>query len=366
MKTKSYILDSHMSVAATGKREALVLDAGATVELPLEVARMVDSGELTLDNGVFFARQLETIRATAFEVEYPELKARKVFPVTAEAGAGARTFTYRTYGQSGKAKIINGKANDLPRADIDGKENTIKIVTLGIEYGYDLDEIDHAQKAGVNLDQRRANAAQRGSELTINELAFYGDAATGIQGFFTVADIPVGTPVGITGTIASDSEFYGDWTNAAITPEQILQDLNRMFSYVWTTTNMVERANKLCVPVAVYNTFFNTPRSQNAASDTNIATYLVKNSQFLTSTDDIVPLNECSVPAGATGNASFDGVDCAFVFNDSAEKLQLHVPMELTYAAAQPRGLEVSVPGRSKCGGISYYKPKSALIVPMV
>ncbi len=351
MKTKSYIIDSAMKLAATAKLEAEVINAGQSVELPLEVARLVDSGELTLDNGVFFARQLETIRAQAFEVEYPELKARQVFPVTAEAGAGARTFTYRTYGQSGKAKIINGKASDLPRADIDGKENTIKIVTLGIEYGYDLDEIDHAQKAGVNLDQRRANAAQRGSELTVNDLAFYGDAPTGIIGFFSSG---TGIPN------LTSSAFTGDWADPATAAEDIVKDINLMFSTVWTATNMVERANKLCVPVSVYNVLFDTARNAQSASDTTIASFIVKNSQFMTSTDDIVPLNECSVPAGFE-NADYAGNEVAFVYNDSADKIQLHVPMELTYAAAQPRGLEVSVPGRTKCGGLTIYKPLSAL-----
>lgn len=321
-------------------------DSGESVALPLETGRLVQDGVMSLDDGIFFARQLETVRAQAFEIVYPELKARQIFPVTSEAGRGAKVFTYRAFGRTGKAKIINGKANDLPRADINGKEEHIPIVTLGIEYGYDLDEIEHAEKAGVNLDQRRANAAMEGSEITVNELAWYGNAETGIVGIFSAGTgIPrYDFPASVGGNTTWKDKIDAGETNA------VVADVNNAFAEMFNSTNMVENANKMVIPPLQYSLITSTPRTD--ISDTTIAKFIVANSQYINSLDDIIPVREMR-------GAGTAGADRMMIYNDSADKIQLHIPMEMEYAMAQPKGLEVTIPARTKCGGLAIYKPLS-------
>ena len=276
----------------------------------------------------------------------PNLRLVRFSLFTAEAGEGAKTFTYRVYRQTGKAKIINGKANDLPRADINGKEERIPIVTLGIEYGYDLDEIEYAEKAGINLDQKRANAAMRGTEITINELAWFGDDETGIVGLFSAG---TGIPrYDIATTTAGNTTWVEKIENGEA--DAVIADINGAFAEMYSSTNGVENARKMGLPLAQYSLIMATPRSQN--SDTTIAQYIVKNSIYLNSLDDIVPIRELI-------GRGLAGVDRMMIYNDSADKIQLHIPMELKYVTAQPNGLEVSIPARAKCGGLSIYYPLS-------
>ena len=72
-----------------------------------------DSAE---DASVFFARELDHVKAQSYDVEYPELTALHLFPQSSEADPGAETITYYTYDKTGLAKIIDNYSTDLPRA----------------------------------------------------------------------------------------------------------------------------------------------------------------------------------------------------------------------------------------------------------
>ena len=90
---------------------------------------------------VFFDRELEYIKSQSYDVKFPQLKAKTLIPVSTEAGPGASTITYRAYEGYGVAKIIASYADDLPRADVGGKEFTSNVRSLGDSYGYNVQEI---------------------------------------------------------------------------------------------------------------------------------------------------------------------------------------------------------------------------------
>ena len=92
-----------------------------------------DSAE---DASVFFARELDHVKAQSYDVEYPELTALHLFPQSSEADPGAETITYYTYDKTGLAKIIDNYSTDLPRADVTGKPSYAKIKSIGDSYGY--------------------------------------------------------------------------------------------------------------------------------------------------------------------------------------------------------------------------------------
>ena len=50
-----------------------------------------DSAE---DASVFFARELDHVKAQSYDVEYPEHTALRLFPVTSDTDEGAETVTY--------------------------------------------------------------------------------------------------------------------------------------------------------------------------------------------------------------------------------------------------------------------------------
>lgn len=324
---------------------ATIIDQGKMTTLDGAIAQAVANTYLDADGAVFFQRQLEHIKARSYDVKYAELKARQLFPVSNEGGAGITTITYRTYDQSGAAKIINAYADDLPRADVAGKETTIPVRSVGISYGYNLDEIQSSQLTGAALDQRRANAARRANEQVVNDVAFFGDAASGMGGLFDNPNIPTGAVV--------NPGAGTEWVNK--TADEILFDINDLFADIFETTKMVESGNTLLLPPAQWSYIMSTARASN--SDTTIAQFVANNSPFLNSIDDIIAVNEC-----AAANNPELATDAMVAYDRNPDKLQLEIPVELEMLPVQQKNLEFTVPGRSRLAGLNIYYPLSLAI----
>ena len=144
---------------------------------------------LDADESIFFARQLEFVKAKTFDVRYAALKARTLIPVTNAAGPGAATITYEQHDQVGIAKIIASYGDDLPRADIKGREFTGRVRSLADAYGYNLQEIREAQMAGKPLQQRKADSARRAVLQLENTIGFFGNTEHSLVGFFNNPNI---------------------------------------------------------------------------------------------------------------------------------------------------------------------------------
>ncbi len=315
------------------------------VQMDGVLVHSVNIGFIDADGAVFFQRQLEHIKAKSYDVLYAELKARSLFPVSNEGGKGVTTITYRTYDQAGAAKIINAYADDLPRADVAGKETTIPVRSVGTSYGYNLDEIQASQLTGVGLDQRRANASRRTVEQVVNDVAFFGNADANLPGLFSNPNIPTGAVVNPGGGT--------EWVNK--TADEILFDINDLFSDIFETTKMVERGNTLLLPPAQWSLIMSTPRASN--SDTTIGMFVAQNSPYLTSIEDIIPVNECNAADNPTLST-----DAMVAYDRSPDKLELEIPVELEYMPVQQKNLEFVIPGRNRLAGLNIYYPLSLAI----
>lgn len=342
---KNFTLRDGSSLSLDGMQASVTTKDGEQVQLDGAVVTALNHGLLDADGAFFFQRQLEHIKARSYDVRYAELKARSLFPVSNEGGQGITSITYRTYDQAGAAKIINAYADDLPRADVAGKETTIPVRSVGISYAYNLDEIAASQLTGAALDQRRANAARRSNEQVVNDVAFFGDAESGLPGLFSNPNIPTGAVV----NPGSGTE----WVNK--TPDQILFDVNDLFADIFETTKMVERGNTLLLPPNQWSYISSTPRSAN--SDTTILQYLVQNSPYLNSAEDIIPVNECD-----SANNPLLASDAMVAYDRSPDKMQLEIPVELEMLPVQQKNLEMVVPGRSRLAGLNIYYPLSIAI----
>ena len=72
---------------------------------------------LDANEGVFYARELEHIKARTYDKKYPALTYRELIPISMEGGEGITSITYESYDRVGMAKLINAYAADLPRPD---------------------------------------------------------------------------------------------------------------------------------------------------------------------------------------------------------------------------------------------------------
>lgn len=296
-----------------------------------QVADVVSSTQLRDDSAVFFARQLEYIKAQTYDVKRANLSAFQRFPINTSTPEGANTITYRQYDTVGMAKIIDNAANDLPTADVTAKEFTANIRSIGNAYTYSTQEIRNAQYAGVPLTTKKVVATQRAQMELINKIAFFGDTANGLQGLKTNANIPELT-------IANDGTGSSK-TFATKTPSQIVRDVNNLINLVLSQSKGVHRANEVWMPIEQYAYIATTQNS--AASDTTIL-------QFLKQVNPNVEFY--ALPELDQFGAS--SADRMYALENSMDNWQLEIPMMFKQEMPQQDGLLVKVPAESRCGGV--------------
>ncbi|NBT50757.1 MAG: DUF2184 domain-containing protein [Marivivens sp.] len=292
--------------------------------------------------GVFLARELETILARTFEVEYADIKYSSLIPISTEVGTGSDSFTYRVFDKQGSMKIIGDKSQDLPRADVLRKEVTHPVRSLGASFAYTIQETRAASLVpGMNLEQRRANAVRRAYEEKVQEIAFFGDSASGMKGFFNNDQV--------------DKTVPNKWFDGATTTtDEMLELLNEAPTRLVQNSNMKEMPNTLLVPYDVYRIISTTPRS--STSDTTVMEFFLRTNPMITA---IEPVNELEA-AKSGGSLSKDRV---IAYDRNPDKLQLHIPQTLEFLPPLREALEFSVAAHARIGGLALYYPKSALVL---
>lgn len=294
------------------------------------------TGRMDASESIHFARQLEVVKSQTYDVKRPMLSALALMPIDTSVSEGAETVTYRQFDTVGMAKVIANYADDLPRADVSAKEFTTPVRGIGISYGYSMQEIRASALAGTQLDARKARAAMKGHEETINKLAWSGDAAHGLVGFLNQPNIPA---VVIPADGSGSSKTF-----ASKTADQILRDMFNVVNSVEITTKGIHRATELWMPIEQYAYISVTPRS--ATSDTTILEFFQKNRPSVT-VKQIVELD----------GAGTAGADVMIAIENSIDNYAIILPMMFRQHAPQLNGLEYTVPCESRFGGLQVYYP---------
>ena len=287
-----------------------------------------NSGRFDANESIFFARQLEFVKSQTYDIKRVALSALVLMPVSTAIPEGATTHTYLQYDSVGMAKVIANYANDLPRADVTGKEFTNPIRSIGNAYGYNVQEIRSALFAGVNLNGKKAMAATRAHQEKINQLAFAGDADHGLPGLLSNINVPEVT-------LAADGTG-GLKTFASKTPALIVRDINALINKVISQSKGVHRVNQVWLPVDQYALIATTQNS--TASDTTIL-------EFLRQVHPGVEFKQVvEMDAG--------GTDRMYAMDNSMENWQLEIPMMIKQYSPQQKGLEFEVPVESRFAGV--------------
>ena len=299
---------------------------------------------------VFFARELDYVKAQSYDVEYPELTALNLFPISSEADEGAETITYYTYDKQGLAKVIDNYSTDLPRADVDGKPSTAEIKSLGASYGYSAQEMRASRLAGKSLDTRKAEAARFAIDSKNNMIAWAGDAESGLMGVLSSGqNIPLYT-------IPANASSKTKWTEKSA--DEILADVNGMAKAVAKITKNVERPDTLCVPAEVY---MDIATRRIPDTSTTVLSFILEHSPYIKDVINAAELDSDSIGTNPYAAAS-GGQGVAFLFTKDKRKLSLENPMPFNQYPVQTKNLEVIVPCEARTAGAIVYYPLSAMI----
>jgi hypothetical protein len=146
---------------------------------------------------------------------------------------------YHQFDSVGMMKIIASYADDLPRADVIGKEFISPVRSLGGSYGWNLQEIRSAMKANRPLTSMKAEAARRAYEQKVNRLAWFARPDDGVNG-------------GLTGflynpNVTSGSVTTGSWITNNVSADLIIADVNNVINGISTLTKGVENPNTVLI-----------------------------------------------------------------------------------------------------------------------
>lgn len=290
-------------------------------------------------DSAFFLRELESIEAQVYEVQYPELMIRQLVPVDHSDGPGAEAITYRMFDRVGVAKLISDYATGLPRVDVHGKEYTSPVRSGGSAFGYSIQEIRAARMAGRPLETMKAEAARRAFEELVERIGAFGNEESGLKGFLNHPNVPV-------------SSVEGDpWEDK--TAEEIRKDIRQMIQGTIDLTNNVEKGPfTLLLPDAQYGLIATMQNS--TASDRTVLQFVLESEK--TWLADVAPFSLLK-------GAGVGGADRALLYTRRPDKLKLKIPQDFETFPPQEKGLEIEVPTHGRIGGIVWYYPLSARYV---
>lgn len=288
---------------------------------------------LDADESAFFERELEHIYSVTYDVKYPELKGRLFIPVSNEANPGARFTTYRQEDRRGKGKIIGNRGGDVPRVDVLGKEFTRPVRPIASSYGWDLFELRSAMMANRPLNAKRADAARRADEETLEDVALFGAPEYGIpDGFLNHPDVTI--------TAAA-----GAWTG--LSPIAIVAEISAMFSRVDTDTELIEEPNTLLLPSVAWRHISTTQLS--TGSDLTILGFVMQNFPDLNA---IEKWNRLDTAGGGSGTR-------AVLYKRDRNMLWQEIPSEFEQLPVEARGFDFIVNTAITTSGTTIPYPKA-------
>lgn len=292
---------------------------------------------LDSNESAFFNRELAYVKSKSYDAKYAELKGLSLIPISTEAGAGVNEIVFRQYRGVGIAKVIADYAKDFPRVDVYGEEKAVKVKGIGDSYGYSIKEIRQSQRAGKNLDQRRAITARRAHDEMMNKMALKSNAVDGTNGLL---DYPGITEVTLRADGTGSSKTW-----ASKSADQIVRDINDMVNAVMEPTSAREIPDTLLLPIDQFNDI--ATRRIGEAGEKTLMKYILENSPYIKRIDWLAELK--GFGAGATGRALIGRFD--------EEHITLEIPQPFEQFEAQQEGMEFTIPCHSECAGTIIYYP---------
>ena len=307
---------------------------------------------LDANESVFFERELEYVKTQTYDVKTPNMKAMEIIPISGEAGPAAESIVYHQYDMAGFAKIISNYADDLPRVDVKAQEFSTPVRSIGEAYGYNVQEIRASAAANKNLPTRKAQAARKIMDQTINKIAFMAYPTDKINGGLT------GLIYNANVTKGTVTQRGGDYKFEDKTPDEIIADLNKACDDIISLTHGVEVPDTVLLPIKQYSQISTEYRS--STSDLTILEAFLKNRPYIKKVDWVPEFKDVT-PVPSTGAAG--PTDIMIAFRSMPDALTLEIPQPFEQFEVERRGLEYIIPCHSRCGGVIIYYPLSVNIV---
>ena len=227
----------------------------------------------------FLQSQAAHIEAEVYQIKYASIQYPDLVPVDTSAPPFSGQITYYSEDGTGEADFLANRGTDFPTVDLVRTQHNVAIENLGISYQYDMFELGHAQRLGMNLTADKARVARRVAEEKIDQITMMGHAPAGWDGLVNNSNVSaVAAPLsGAAGTDDDNDAGNGRlWANK--TAHEILKDVQEALADVWSTTSSIELADTVLLSPSRFSVLANTPLGDEA--NKSIADYLMQYNSY--------------------------------------------------------------------------------------
>lgn len=311
---------------------------------------------------LFFVQQLAHIRTGLLEVLYPNLRAKEFVPLEPGIDPGAEYWEYHMTDTVGRAQLIKSYDDDLPSTDVKGGADNQVIRGMGDRYGYTMQELRAAMKAGLPLDVRKAMSARRAMAILVDEVLFFGHAdisanmqsATGkdagllnagLQGIANLtgkyAVLSFTTPTGQQGSQL--------WRKKS--PDEMVFDLHSFANNIMSASLGIHVPDSILMGTKAFNKIATT-RMGDGSNQTVLSFFLATN-PYIKNVDWSYRLDPASDGnwSGTTGRI--------IAYEKNPERVVGLLPVEFEQLPPQQRGFATTTQCHGRIGGVVPLYPKS-------
>ena len=298
----------------------------------------IDQFRMDAEQSAFFARQLESVKTRTYDEKTRTLKLLTLIPRATGTPVGAEEVVWRSFKGIGYARFLNDYTlGNVPKANVIGTENRVKIQTYGEGFDYTIQEMNNAALTGLPLNARKAIEVRKHVEQLLNKTAATGAAEYNLKGLLNYP--------GITSYTVPNDGTGSTKTWATKTPDQIIRDIRGLIDSVEVTTNGVEVPDTVLLPQAKYSYLAST--RTGSSGDMTLLEFIKKNFPQIKTWDYLTELS--GLGAG--------GTDRMFCGRFQSDAVELEIPQLLEFVAPQARGLVWENYAYGRTGGVIVYYP---------
>lgn len=293
----------------------------------------------------FLISQSAHIQAEVYRKQYPDIQYPKIVPVDTSAPEWVRTITHYSMDRVGKSKRITPNSTDIPMAEVSHAKHDVGVEMEGIGYGYNEEELAHAQYVRMNIQADKADAARRAAEEALDNYVINGDAASGWDSFIKSSAV---TAVDSPADGAGNSTY---WKNKSAL--QIIRDVNDLLLGVYTKSKTVEMADTICVPPHVWSDLVSVVIPNTAMT---VLEFIEQKNVYTRRTRMPLGIIELrGLESAAAGNKGR-----LIAYRRDMSVLRLHLPKPFRFEPAMKVGpWSYYVPGSFRTGGLEVRRPST-------
>jgi hypothetical protein len=293
-----------------------------------------------------FARELEYVFADIYRKEYPDLMGKTLIPVKPGPGPGAESHTYTEVEKFGQAKIVHNYATDFPDTEVQGKQFSQVIRSIGDSYQYNIQDLRAAALTKIHMPTEKADGAREAIERLADLLMLTGDVNTGLFGLNSTS--LVANYNAVTATTKTGGGTL--WTSVTAKPQEIITDVQSLFKSIPVNTKNKHRGNTLALDTASYNliAFANWGDTGNPTGQSMLQ-YIMANTPGLEAVEVWTRLDN----AGATNKSRI------FAYDRNPKVLYQVIPQDFEQFPPQARSLAFVINCHMRWGGVVTPYPKA-------